>query len=66
MLTLSISFELNLDALLSHDGWPQWLENGMGYLQEISAEEKWLSLLVSFVKLERQLGPSEAVGCQLL
>ena len=66
MLTLSISFELNLDALLSRDGWPQWLENGMDYRQEISAEEKWLLLLVSFVKLERQLGPSEAVGCQLL
>jgi len=66
MLTLSISFELNLDALLSHDSWPQWLENGMDYLQEILAEEKWLLLLVSFVKLEQQLGPSEAVGCQLL
>jgi len=66
VLILGISFELNLETLLSRDDWPQWLENGVDYLQETSAEEKWLLLLVSFVKLERQLGPGEAVGWQSL
>jgi len=66
MLILSISFVVNLDALLSRDGWPTWLENGVDYLQEISEEEVWVSLLVSFIELEQQLGPSEIVGWQLL
>jgi hypothetical protein len=66
MLILSISFELNSDTLLSRDGWPTWLVNGVDYLQEISEEEEWVSLLVSFVELELQLGPNEIVGWQLL
>jgi len=66
MLTLSISFELNLDALLSRDNWPAWLENGMGYLWEISGEEIWKSLLISFVELDQLLGHNKTVGQQLL
>jgi hypothetical protein len=66
MLILSISFELNSDTLLSRDGWPTWLVNGVDYLQEISEEEEWVSLLVSFIELELQLGPNEIVGWQLL
>jgi len=66
VLILSISFELNSDSLLRRDGWPTWLVNGVDYLQEISEEEAWVSLLVSFVELEQQLGPSEMVGWQLL
>jgi len=66
MLILSISFELNSDTLLSRDGWPTWLVNSVDYLQEISEEEEWVSLLVSFVELELQLGPNEIVGWQLL
>jgi len=52
VLIFSISFEPNLDTLLSCDGWPDWLEKGIDYLQEISEEEAWVSLLVSFVELE--------------
>jgi hypothetical protein len=66
VLIISISFELNSDTLLSHDGWPTWLVNGVDYLQEISKEEEWVSLLLSFVELELQLGPNEIVGWQLL
>lgn len=66
MLILSVSLELNLDTLLSRDGWPIWLKNGIDYLQGISEEEVWVLLLVSFVKLELQLEPSQIVGWQLL
>ena len=66
MLILSSSVELNSNTLLRRDGWPTWLVNGMDYLQEISEEDAWVSLLVSFVELEQELGPSETVGQQLL
>lgn len=66
MLILRISFELNSDVLRSRDGWPDWLTNGVDYLQEISAEEKWVSLLVSFVELEKQLMPGKVVRWQSL
>jgi len=52
--------------LLNRDGWPCWLVDGVNYLQEISAEEKWVLMLVSFVELERQLGPHKIVGWQSL
>jgi len=52
--------------LLSRDGWPTWLVNGIDYLQEISEEEAWVSLLVSFVEVEQQLGPNEIVRQQSL
>jgi len=57
---------VNLDALLSHDGWPTWLEHGVDYLLEISQEEAWVLLLTSFVDLELQLGPSRIVRWQSL
>ena len=62
MLTTGISFKLNLDVLLTRDSWPNWLIDGIDYLQSISAEEKWESMLVSFVEFERQLGPAGLVS----
>jgi len=58
----SASFELNSDALLIRDGWPSWLVDGISYLQSISLEEKWESLLVSFVEFEQRLGTADLVG----
>ena len=66
MLILGISFKQNSDALLSRDGWPTWLVNGIDYLQETSEEEVWVSLLVSFVEVEQQLGPNKIVRQQSL
>lgn len=66
MLILGISFKQNSDALLSRDGWPTWLVNGIDYLQEASEEEAWVSLLVSFVGVEQQLGPNKIVRQQSL
>lgn len=66
VLTLSISFELNLDVLICRDDWPAWLVKGVDHLQEISEEEEWVALLVSFVELELQLGPNQKVGWPLL
>jgi len=52
--------------LISRDDWPAWLLKGVDYLQEISEEEGWVALLVSFVDLELQLGPNQYVGCRPL
>jgi len=49
------SFELNPDVLLNRDGWPKWLNDGVDYLQVISEEDAWVSLLLSFIELEKQL-----------
>ena len=55
MLIIRASLELNPDALLNREGWPKWLDNGVDYLQVISEEDAWVSLLLSFIELEKQL-----------
>jgi hypothetical protein len=55
VLIIRASFELNPDALLNQEDWPKWLGDGVNYLQVISEEDIWVSLLLSFVELEQQL-----------
>ena len=48
--------------LLERDDWPQWLVDGVDYLQGVSTVETWTTFLVSFVRLERSLGFSSTVS----
>lgn len=59
---MGIRFEPNLDIFLSRDNWPAWLADGVNYLQKISKEEKWASLLVHFVELEQLLDSAKIVS----
>jgi hypothetical protein len=62
---MGIRFEPNSDTLLSCDDWPAWLADGVNYLQKISKEEKWVSLLVHFVELEQLLDSAKIVSWYL-
>ena len=52
----STSGAMLTNLLLEHDNWPQWLVDGIVYLQKILMTKSWIALLASLVKFERSLG----------
>lgn len=58
---------LTPDLLAECGDWPEWFTDGIKYLQTISKEESWVTLITSVIKLETSLGFTGAVSrCNLV